>query len=376
MLMDSWRGAAQLRACVRNLNEWFQAADSYARRVRLHSRLDAANELATLLRVLDTEGHLAERVKLLMTLVDSLSVVATAAAKSTRQDQDAFGFASGWTALLAGSLVVGHNLLIRAGPHLATAEQRQRLAAAVPAVAYAAATLCQQLPRLRQDQPAAFAAEQRSRQLVLNLDECMRLLFQVLAACLDVASAGIDGGHTGGLADLLRTALPTKWTLSTLLRTIGAVEWTVSSAGARDATCVPSLFQLLSRFVDANAPVELPQALCNDARLLGRLARITAGTHAAIVAKPDWQNSSWRLRQDIFIGWSGRWCYLPLATSLQQAAVLPLLVAAGSMLKAEVALLASLPAQPLAGADPQQAEQLARCWLFNQPHRPLPLPLN
>ncbi|KAL4421384.1 hypothetical protein ABPG75_010675 [Micractinium tetrahymenae] len=359
--MDARRAAARLRACVRDLSDWFEVANSSARRARLHSRTDTANELPTLLGVLDA-GRIGEHIDLLLTLTDGLSVVAAAAAISTKQDQDAFSFASGWTALLAGSLVACHSLL-RASRHFESAQQRQRLAACLPAVLEGGVLVCQRLLRLRQQEPAAFADQGGSTAFHRNLDESARLLLEVLTACLEVVGGGSgEQGAPETLADLLQRALPPERVLGCLRGALDVVEWAARVAGPASATSIGALFHALSMLADSEAHTGLPAALCGDAPLLARLARATADTHAALVAAPNWQDDGWRLRHNSFHPWPGRWCFLPF-TAGQEPALLPLLVAAGSMLKGEVAILASFPAQPPAGAEPWQAEQLARCWL-------------
>lgn len=132
-------------------------------------------------------------------------------------------------------------------------------------------------------------------------------------------------------------------------------------AGGGGAACLPALFHLLG-----GAPEELLCALCHDVPLLGRLARLTARVHAAQVAAASWQDPAWFKLHCSFLRWSGCWCFLPLnecQQAAQQAALLPLLVAGGSMLKGEVSLLASLPVQAPAGSA-AQAKSLIICWLY------------
>ncbi len=112
-----------------------------------------------------------------------------------------------------------------------------------------------------------------------------------------------------------------------------------------------------------SAPLGLGQALCDEPELVSRLARLTPRVHAAAVAAPNWADADWSERHVGVSLWPADWFCLQSALANQRAALLPLLAAASSMLGGEVSLLASLPAQPPAGADTQQAQQLAKCWL-------------
>lgn len=133
-------------------------------------------------------------------------------------------------------------------------------------------------------------------------------------------------------------------------------------AGVEWITCLDSLLWVLDLF-PCSAPPGLHRALCGDAELVSRFAQLTARLHAALVAAPNWADAAWAERHARLSLWVFEGAGFDVTPAHQQAALLPLLVAAGSMLKGEVSLLASLPALPPEGSDAKQARQLTNCWL-------------
>lgn len=133
-------------------------------------------------------------------------------------------------------------------------------------------------------------------------------------------------------------------------------------AGAEQSTCLSAMLGILA--CTALEDTGLRQALCNEPELLSRLARLTARLHTPLAAAPDWEDAIWCENHDCLCLWAASWNDCPLTSEAQQAALLQLLVAAGSILKGEVSLLASLPVQPPAGADVEQADRLTSCWSY------------
>jgi hypothetical protein len=97
------------------------------------------------------------------------------------------------------------------------------------------------------------------------------------------------------------------------------------------------LFMLLSACIDASRE-PYRQALCRDTQLMGQLAKLTAACHAALPTWCHWAREG-LLTCRLLVTRAGSWAALPweLPAAGGELALLPLLVAAGSMLQREAA---------------------------------------
>ncbi|KAL4424829.1 hypothetical protein ABPG77_011079 [Micractinium sp. CCAP 211/92] len=371
--MDPRRTSAQLRACVADLQEYFASAASPAHRRRFSLRMEAANTLGDLIRQLsEQEAALAQQKDVLLSLTSGLDAVTAAAAGigqpgvgTPPPGQDLLKFIASWYSLLGTADVVAYNLLVFVNPEWSSEAEQKRLAASVTACAGAICAACGSLARLWREQQSACASEVTFHMFVKGTDACLRQALDVIGAGLrcvaDGTSTGSDSAAKAQAAALSAQLQPER-VLGWLRGALDVVEWVVSTAVVEQSTCLRPLLDILG-FTPCSVCLGLYQALCSEPDLLSRLAQQTARAHAALVAAPNWADAAWSERHDSLSLWAGHWGLFPLTPENQQAALLPLLVAGGSMLRGEVSLLASLPAQPPVGADAKQAGRLATCWL-------------
>ncbi|KAL4424830.1 hypothetical protein ABPG77_011080 [Micractinium sp. CCAP 211/92] len=371
--MDPKRTSAQLRACVADLQEYFASAASPARRGHLISGSNPANSLAKLLLQLDRqEAVISEHKDVLFSLTSGLDEVTAAVAALGQPrpgppppSRDLQIFIRSWYSLLGAAGVVARCLLEIVNPYSSSEAERERLAASVTACAGAICAGCSMPMHLWRKGQSALDCEASSSNLLEITDDCLRLALDVIGAGLRcVADAGRAGATQAAVAQAaaLSAQLRPERVLGWLRCALDAVDWVVSTAGVEQCRCLIPFFGILEHG-PCCAALGLGQALCDEPELLSRLARLTARVHAALVAAPNWANAAWTYLHNILCLWAGNWEFLCFTPKNQQAALLPLLVAGGSMLRGEVSLLASLPAQPPAGADAEQAGQLSSCWL-------------
>ncbi|KAL4424831.1 hypothetical protein ABPG77_011081 [Micractinium sp. CCAP 211/92] len=371
--MDLKRTSAQLRACVADLQEYFASAASPARRRRFISRFYRANTLGVLFQQFSgQEESIAQHKDVLLSLTSGLDAVTAAAAGigqpgvgTPPPGQDLLGFIGSWHSLLCAAALVARNLLEFVSPCCSSEAERERLAASVTACAGAICAAWSQLVPLCRELQSAVTTAATFHTLIKGIDESLCLAFEVMAVGLRcMADAGRAHAAPAALAQAaaLSAQLQPERVLGWLRCTLDAVDWVASSAGVEMSTCLGPVLDSLG-LIPYSAPQELEQALCSEPELLSRLARLTARAHAALVAAPNWADAAWTYRHNSLCLWAGNWELFPFTPESQQAALLPLLVAGGSMLRGEVSLLASLPEQPPAGADAKQAGRLASCWL-------------
>ncbi|KAL4424823.1 hypothetical protein ABPG77_011073 [Micractinium sp. CCAP 211/92] len=372
--MDSRRTSAQLRACVADLQEYFASAASPARRRRFFSRAFAAHILSGLLQQLSgQEAAIAQHKDVLLSLTSGLDAVSAAAASlgqpsldSLPPGQDLLTFVKDWLLLLGAAAIVARNLLEFVIPHCSSEAEQEQLAMSVTACTGAICAACGRLVQLWRERQSAVASEAASSSVLEMTDESLRLAFDVTVLGLRAVSAASDAGADPAAvatAAALSAQLRPKRVLGWLRCALDAVDWVVSTAGIQQSNCMAALFSLLDSIT--YAALGLRQALCDEPELLSRLAQLTARVHAALVAASNyWADAAWSDCHERLCLWAYERGYFRFTPQNQQAALLPLLVAGGSMLKGEALLLASLPVQPPAGADADQAVRLAKIWLM------------
>ena len=124
--------------------------------------------------------------------------------------------------------------------------------------------------------------------------------------------------------------------------------------GTEQSTCRNPLLGILAG--TSGAVLWLHQALCEEPELLSRLARLFARLHTALAAAPNWEDAIWCENHDNLCVWARSWSDVSLSSEDQQAALLPLLVAAAACSKARrqcwPACQRSLPAQSRQGSWP------------------------
>ena len=124
------------------------------------------------------------------------------------------------------------------------------------------------------------------------------------------------------------------------------------------------LFTVLNR-LHASSFLRHAKAVFRDAPLVASLARLASAVHAALVLEAASQGEDWRSTHIQVTAWAGSWILQPHTSGgdIQQV-LLPLLVAGGSMLQGETAILlaSALPAEE---QDRHKFGDLATRWRFS-----------